>query len=220
MKTRITLILIAGLLVGSAGAGVIFSDDFDSITTGSWAYINTAQGTGDTDWESDGTTSYQSWVANDGSYAGGEYPSAAHSGNYYVDLNNAYIGQALGETYVENNVYTLSFWITTHDDPGNTNERYYAFFTDGGVSNGIAITESLKSSGYQSVPNDDTWHQYTLEYTATATDAGKAVGVSFFGYYETYIDDVQLSVIPEPATLGLVAVLGGGILVIRRKFMI
>lgn len=35
----------------------------------------------------------------------------------------------------------------------------------------------------------------------------------------TGIDNVNLSVIPEPATLGMVAVFGGGILFIRRRFM-
>ena len=35
-----------------------------------------------------------------------------------------------------------------------------------------------------------------------------------------YIDDVTVSAIPEPATLGMVAAFGGGILFIRRKLMI
>jgi hypothetical protein len=35
-----------------------------------------------------------------------------------------------------------------------------------------------------------------------------------------WIDDVSLTVIPEPATLGMVAVFGGGILFIRRRLML
>jgi hypothetical protein len=36
----------------------------------------------------------------------------------------------------------------------------------------------------------------------------------------THIDDVSITAIPEPATLGMVAMLGGGILWIRKRFMI
>jgi hypothetical protein len=34
------------------------------------------------------------------------------------------------------------------------------------------------------------------------------------------IDSVSLTQIPEPATLGLIAAFGGGIMFIRRRFMI
>lgn len=45
-------------------------------------------------------------------------------------------------------------------------------------------------------------------------------GVDYTFTQSTTENIVQLSVIPEPATLGLVAVFGGGVLFIRRRFMI
>lgn len=57
--------------------------------------------------------------------------------------------------------------------------------------------------------NKDSYNSLLFNWNVPATSSGS----------EFYIDNVMIESIPEPATLGMVAVFGAGILVIRRRFM-
>lgn len=66
----------------------------------------------------------------------------------------------------------------------------------------------------------DSWQPVELTMTANAGFDGSQIQVFLQGAGGTYIDNVDLVAIPEPATLGMVVLLGGGILWIRSRFMI
>ena len=70
--------------------------------------------------------------------------------------------------------------------------------------------------------------EYTFSYTTVAADIGKTIEGrvrtvdlnKVGGSIQLLADDWQVTAIPEPATLGLLGAFGGGILFIRRRFMI
>ncbi len=71
--------------------------------------------------------------------------------------------------------------------------------------------ETLLAS--HAVPNDETWRQQSVEFTATATS--HRLRFHHAGDWDTmtFVDDVHI--VPEPATLGLLALVGLAFL--RRK---
>ena len=134
-----------------------------------------------------------------------------HTGAQYVDLNAGYLHQALpGETYEEGTTYELSVWVTTTSE----GQGLYGYFLDG-AGPGDFYETTVLYTGYFDVavePDVSTWSQYTFEYTATADDAGKTIGIGIYGRGDTYGDTVALT--PEPMTLGF---LGLGALMLRRR---
>ncbi len=75
-------------------------------------------------------------------------------------------------------------------------------------------TEQVIESG-TSILSRLTGNNYIADGWITALNAGDSI-------VSSYIDDsyTSFTVIPEPATLSLVALLGGGMLWIRKRFMI
>ncbi len=125
----------------------------------------------------------------------------AHSGNNKAYAYGDYIYQILDDTFVEGVTYTLSVWA------GQPWEGYasgwWLYFTT--EDHTVELAEASGTAGLS-------WEQVGLAYTATAADAGKKIGIKIWGDEEVSFDDVSL--IPEPATLGL---LGLGALMLRRK---
>ncbi len=64
----------------------------------------------------------------------------------------------------------------------------------------------------------DSWQTVELTFPANAGFDGSQIQVYLQGSGGSFVDNVAL--VPEPATLGMVALLGGGILWIRKRFMI
>ena len=64
------------------------------------------------------------------------------------------------------------------------------------------------------------WTQKDVSFTATATS--HTLRFRNAGAWDTmmFVDDVSITAIPEPATLGTIALVGGGILWIRKRLMI
>ncbi|MCH8192707.1 MAG: CHRD domain-containing protein, partial [Planctomycetes bacterium] len=116
------------------------------------------------------------------------------SSDYYG--NTAYfdvVYQILDETFIEGATYTLSVWVgNPRPEQGNADD-WALYFT--GEDYTINLAEA---HGLALLPD---WELISLEYTATAADAGKRIGIKMSGAEgETYVafDDVTLSYV-EPA---------------------
>lgn len=104
--------------------------------------------------------------------------------------------------------------------------------TDFGVGVWQKFTGTYTETGVNTY--DLTWSITNLETSASingvqavATTSAEAVGLLFLlvdpsngDDYLGYVDNVSVDAIPEPATLGLVGLLGGGLLFIRRRLML
>jgi hypothetical protein len=66
---------------------------------------------------------------------------------------------------------------------------------------------------------DSAWTLVGLSYTATATDAGKRIGLGYWANNLGAVDDIGLTSVPEPSTALLLGagLAGGGWLVRRRR---
>lgn len=84
---------------------------------------------------------------------------------------------------------------------------------DGVTADGRDVTLGSSQGLSWNVISGTTDGSGNLNVTATATSSGSV-------WYQTYMNGIQVEVIPEPATISLIAILGGGMLFIRRRFMI
>jgi len=129
---------------------------------------------------------------------GGTLPGPGFTGPQWVNLNESYIHQELtGETYLEGATYHLSVWATTSE----SDEALWGFFLDGGSGPWESITKLFTI--YTAVPPvpDHTWTQYVFQYTATAANAGKTIGIGLYGRANTWIDDVALAAEDVPPVI-------------------
>ena len=208
MKMRTKLVwLIAGCLGGSAVADIVLDDKgFESQTT-QWTKVYAAHDAGTTDWDSNDDKAQ---------YRTDNIPTARVSGSNTLPLSGGGIFQNFTDTYVEGQTYSASFWA--YKDWGSA-PTVWAYFTDGSGSGSEG--GATKSSTKTGTLIEDQWVEFTISYTATAADVGDHVGIGLSGTTGLYVDDFSdITVIPEPATLGLVALFGGAVLFVRRKFMI
>jgi len=95
----------------------------------------------------------------------------------------------------------------------------------------VIISSQTVDFGLGDVDASNVWstlgidHQVSLVDSSLAGDAGDTLGLAFIvvganSYSPTaWIDNVSVNTIPEPATLGMVALFGGGIVFIRRRLM-
>ncbi len=185
----------------SAMAIVVPDGDFEAIVLDGpygpgegWDYVNDVTSAWTNMTIGEGTA----WIADNDSFvdAIAFYPGAGHSGTMWVDMNYSYIHQMLTDTYVEGTAYELAIWATTDRD----GERLYLRFTDTEYT-GWDGPGVLGGSGDIDLPiagPAHTWSQYSFVYVATAADAGKPIGISIFGEYYTWIDDVTLEIYTLP----------------------
>lgn len=186
----VLIILVVGVVcVGSAVAidvpgGTL--DEYNVGGPGGWKYVKDIGG----DWTAT-TYSGNPWIGN--TYGNG-YPVLGHTGAQFVDLNAGYIHQALpDETYQAGVTYELSAWVTTT----SSGQGLYLYFLDGND-----LFNPL-STGYFDVvvePSLSDWSKYSHQYTATAADDGRTMGIGLYGRSDTYADTVTLVI--DPGSVG------------------
>ena len=117
-----------------------------------------------------------------GYYAGdGDLPARSGNNKAYGYLD--YIYQILDETFIEGGTYTLSVWAGQAWSGYLDGWRLYFTTED--------YTNNLIETGGNALVGD--WGQVSLEYTATAADAGKKVGIKMWGDEYVTFEDVTLS---------------------------
>ena len=124
-----------------------------------------------------------------------------------------------GTTLQTNTTYTLTVAVGNRNNlalPG------YGIELWAGATK-VASEYSITQGGTGSDPADGTWSNVTATFTSgeSVVAGDLEIVLQSYGTQVNY-DNVSLdaTIIPEPATLGLVAAFGGTILFIRRTFMI
>ena len=160
-------------------------DDHVLTNLGGWVYIGDSSYNGA--WKSDYGPGDGAYI--DYRYWDGDLP--ARSGNLKVYPSDEeifdYIYQILDETFIEGATYTLSVWVGNAWPEQGYADGWGLYFT--GEDYNINLIEA---HGLALLAD---WEQISLEYTATAADAGKKIGIKMSGEEGTsYIafDDVTL----------------------------
>lgn len=139
-------------------------------------------------------------------------PDGTHAAKLPTPWGSGQLYQFTSATYNAGDTYQLTFWIGTpltlpdNTTPAAKAALFQASFLVGAVN-------VLKNTTAFVIPEIGQWAQYTLEYTATAADAGKEIGVRFRVESGAHSNDRILNLdiagggppptIPEPGTLAL-----------------
>jgi hypothetical protein len=149
---------------------------------------------------------------------------APHSGTLALQFNAGNsdpVGQIWQTVTTEvGQEYGFEMWAATFRDnasnPGNI-MNLKVELRDGTGTNGTVLA-TFDTAGTVTT----TWQKYTDSVFATSTAMTIHISdiTSDTAGNDVDLDDVSFVAIPEPATLGLIAAFGGGIVFIRRRFMI
>lgn len=146
--------------------------------------------------------------------------SATFSIDYCGHLNDQNVGMDLGLGRVDDDGVNGDSW----DDDGSNNPDFAW-----GLSSADQSILLVDVDQYEVATTDDIF-TLTVDVTSIVQDwvLGNEAnnGLTLFGVDNgangsnaAYLDNASLTVIPEPATIGLFAAFGGGVLFIRRRFM-
>lgn len=210
MKKLAVLFIVAVLAVGiQAGNVPLINGGFEEPVV-EWEY---ADGTPPPGWT---LTQGQFWggVDNNGWQTEGLQVGWMQTNNNLVDgYTSQTLQQLTSYAAVEGKQYILSYDVTCRWGWAPLKELTGSILLDG-------VAVSSFTANY--VPAGEGWITYsTPAFTATAADAGKLLGVQFYTdnldnewYSWTYFDNIQLTEVPEPATM---IILGIGAALLRRR---
>lgn len=240
IKQIITAMAVVAL-VGASSADILFTSAFDGNTGAPVLAGNTDNATGSatvgiTDWTKDASVTAISGVTAITPGAGfvqlqGGTAAFAGPNNLYINNNLNVADRAnprgYSLTFTTDSAWDLTTLTVRSGHTSNTGIQNQAYVSDltislsGGDIVG-AITQTIDSIDYAGVGYIASAFDLSSfadigagDYTLSVTENDMVGG----GAYAVF-DGVTLEAIPEPATLGMVALFGGGILIIRRKFMI
>lgn len=208
MKSYITIAVVSAL-AAAAHADILWQDDDP-------ASAATSQNAGLT------VTPVASSIGNSATVGLLDHGGAAA----FSSLTKA--GGAFDITAYQGGSFTFSFdWYVPSTTVATGNDLFYTQVNFDGVNSGSAGFVNVLANA------DDTWRTFTWDAGPAIPETASTMEVFFIfvddGFGGTpdqaagttmYLDNVQLDVIPEPATMGLLAVFGGGLLFIRNRFMI
>jgi hypothetical protein len=223
----LTLLAMAGSLAvwsGPVQAQILTNGGFetDSATIGT-GKVQTGFST-ITGWQNIGTAANNSGVQYG---TPGEGLNFSQSGSYFAfqdsdDGNGTNLGayQITSTTLNTGDQITLTWYAeSSYQSPVQTVHLLDASSTGSSYASATILTPTNSPS----LTLTSTYVQYTLTYTATASDVGKFLGVSFattgatnsFAQYDNFVL-TDVASVPEPATYALLLAGLGGLLLIKR----
>ena len=145
-------------------------------------------------------------VAGDGVEFRDNIAGTAQLGSTYVELDanhNVTISQAIQTTVGQS--YTFSFWYSDRlGQPAATNGL--SFSVDGGLHDGQPLSGGIVGGTNNS--SDNQWQLYSTTFVATSSSTTLSfTGTGTSDSLGTSLDNVSVNVspVPEPATMGLMA---------------
>jgi len=227
MMKRVLVLMLAGLVcVGTASANLVTNPGFEDQNLATNGYVYDVQGYND-DYFAD-----HAYVVHPGDAWNLVSP---HSGNNVMvmvgDSNSTHMGvlQDLSMTMTPGTTYTVSGYVSKLAGYG-ANHYFLSILNKRTGKHVGSITSDPTYVGDWPISfgtvAGDCWTEVTApSYTATADDAGYGLQLSLWtwkpssaGYYDyTFAawDDLSVTAVPEPMTLGLLSL--GGLLLARRK---
>jgi len=217
---KYALMGLAGLaFAGNLSAATLFSNGFEDVDvpTGSYTYTD-----GPT-WTS--PAGNNTWYYSTG-YSSGTYTPPGE-GSIAAQVRGGGIQASAGATFVAGLTYRISALTSTNS--GSTNSRTIMLgdqsLGDNAINTGNAfafmtvesdgmITESANANNRVAANFENKWETLSFEYTATADDDGKTIGIALSGAANA--DLVTLEIVPEPSSATLLG-LGGLALILRRR---
>jgi hypothetical protein len=220
MKKNIALVLVlvfAGFAVGSRAdivANLLVDPGFEAITgnepnAGTAPWFTTGEG-------------------NDGSFISST--DQAHSGlqstKFTFNFDDGGVVQNLNTQVDTNLSYEASIWLlidtlsvnAAHTNAPTLNIGLYTSATLGGS---YSFRQTIYGGALNSA--EDTWEQFsaTVDGSSMTGYAGEYIQIRFNKpnknvTHKMYIDDASFGVVPEPATIGLMAMVGAGLVAVRR----
>lgn len=197
------IIALAALAVVSAGASaatnLIVDGSFEQITqigVNSWGLVNQATLTSDEGlhgWKVTTTSGGATSLEVRDNVAG-----AAQSGKNYIELDgveNDKISQSLAT--VVGQAYNISFWFSDRTNVAGSSE--------GWALKAGAYTAGIPGGGFNTSGGNQ-WQHFTGSFVATSANTVFSLwGTGTSDSYGTSIDNISVTAVPEPATMGLFA---------------
>ena len=177
----------------TSGSNVVLASPADGVQ---YAYVNTNSG---------GVARLRYVPTYSGSNGGNSTPTPG------VSLGN----------YIAGDTYTLTYAGGFRS--GLDNLSYTAAFTNGTGNAGASTPTVLATGTPVTLVTNGTFQTVSVTYTALPADNGQPIGLLLSstnlggGTQQSIFDNVQLSYVPEPATVGLAGIAVCGMLARRRR---
>ncbi len=205
------LVLLLVLVISSVSMAIVIplqNAGFESPALAEGEFSNT----GLTGWTNDTPTrAFRIWNVED------SYPVQPTEGNNFMWLAPAgssfQMSQITSSSIEAGMQYSLTFDVTMVSSFGGAPAYVATIYTTTGGSSSRIASRLLATTGSVTIPLDNVWRTVTLTWDSTGTAfAGEKFDIILGG--KAMIDNVQLSVVPEPATM---AVMGLGLLFLRIR---
>jgi hypothetical protein len=199
---------------GQSPAEAAYAEGFDNITANGWTINNASVPLGTTSWFQGNPAVFNAHSGATSSYAGANFNNT--TGNNTI--NSWYISPVLAVSAGE----VVSFWTRTVTAPAFPDRLHLKLNTAGDLTLAnftqtlVTVNPNLTTAGYPTA-----WTQFS--WVSTVTDASVRFAFHYdvpgggpLGANSDYIGVDTFAIVPEPASLGAVALAGFGMLRRRR----